>query len=312
MKAACSTIALALAVTSRAVNAAGGGFNYDQQELWPQSENECARENASGVGQSPIDVPPSECTPNTEGIVLNSGDCTLADLKFTQNNHGVKASFVGDCVKPTAVLPDYPDLVFEAAQFHIHTGCEHKVGGEGCDAEMHIVHFSTDTDLTQDISTYKAAVIGMMVDKNALEPHPTFDSLLDCWSETHNNFVETCDPEACDVSRRNLETDATCGDGLFDVYSLIPSGSGYYHYMGGLTTPPCSEIVRWNLMDTKVEVSLLQWTKLANAIINYGGYVNDDGTCAMEHTVASKTGSTSRETQAILGREVQHSCNAIL
>ena len=158
----------------------------------------------------------------------------------------------------------------------------------------------------------KAAVIGMMINKNALEPDDTMDELLGCWSENHNKFVKTCNPGSCDVSSRYLDTNATCSDSAFDVYSLIPEGSGYYNYMGGLTTPPCSQIVRWNLMDTKVEVTLMQWTKLANLILGYGGYVGEDGTCHLESTVASKTGSTGRAPQPINGRKLTHRCNAIL
>ena len=151
-----------------------------------------------------------------------------------------------------------------------------------------------------------------MINKNALEPDDTMDELLDCWLENHNEFVRKCNPDSCDVSSRYLDSNTTCADGAFDAYSLIPEGTGYYHYMGGLTTPPCSQIVRWNLMDTTVKVTLLQWTKLANLILGFGGSVGDDGTCHLEHTVASKTGSTSRVPRPINGRALTHSCNAFI
>ena len=32
----------------------------------------------------------------------------------------------------------------------------------------------------------------------------------------------------------------------------------YYTYQGSLTTPPCSEIVRWLLLDTAVDLSAAQ------------------------------------------------------
>ena len=34
--------------------------------------------------------------------------------------------------------------------------------------------------------------------------------------------------------------------------------AAYYTYQGSLTTPPCSEIVRWLLLDTPVELSAEQ------------------------------------------------------
>ena len=38
----------------------------------------------------------------------------------------------------------------------------------------------------------------------------------------------------------------------------VPTGSGFYHYSGSLTTPPCSEDVRWQVMKQPVEVSRSQ------------------------------------------------------
>jgi len=288
-------------------------FNYDNQEAWKDVEfaapitNDCAKD-----ANSPIDIPANvaeTCQDNTDRIQLTSGDCTLADLKFTSNDHGIKADFVGNCTKPTAKFPDYPET-FVAAQFHIHTSCEHAVNGEGCDAELHIVHFSDDTNL-DDFTSYKAAVVGMMISKDAMEPHQGMESLLSCWARNHNDFVSTCNPESCDVSQMFTEDNPSCDDAAFDAYSLIPEGSGYYNYMGGLTTPPCSQIVRWNLMDTKVSITLKQWSTMANLILGYGGYIDEDGECQTQYTVASKTGSTSREQQPLNERVVSHRCNAV-
>ena len=44
---------------------------------------------------------------------------------------------------------------------------------------------------------------------------------------------------------------------------------GTYTYKGGLTTPPCSEIVNWNLLDTPMEISAEQMTRLLNLIDCY-------------------------------------------
>jgi carbonic anhydrase len=308
-----SATLVALATMPSAAVAAGGSFNYDQQEEWQNIvfqapvTNDCAKD-----ANSPIDIPANvadTCEDNDARIQFNSGDCTIGDLKFTSNDHGIKADFVGNCTKPSAKFPDYPEL-FVAAQFHVHTSCEHAVNGEGCDAEMHIVHFSEDTDLA-DPTTYKAAVVGMMISKDAMQPHAGMDGLLNCWARNHNDFVDTCNPDTCDVSQMFKEEAAACDDAAFDPYSLIPEGSGYYNYMGGLTTPPCSQVVRWNLMDTKISVTLKQWATIAQMILGYGGYVDDAGVCQTQYTVASKTGSTSRKQQAINERVVAHRCNVV-
>ena len=89
---------------------------------------------------------------------------------------------------------------------------------------------------------------------------------------------------------------------------------GTYTYKGGLTTPPCSEIVNWNLLDTPMEVSAAQMTRLLNLI---DCYQNAD-TCGYE-TVAKKLtadesaglltqSTTSRPPQPLQGRTITHRC----
>ena len=39
---------------------------------------------------------------------------------------------------------------------------------------------------------------------------------------------------------------------------LLPAARGYYRYVGSLTTPPCSEGVRWQVLKQPVEVSKAQ------------------------------------------------------
>lgn len=242
-------------------------------------------------------------------FLRQAGSCGLRDIKFSSTNNGLKGEYIGNCTRPSARFPDYPEQ-YIAAQFHIHTSCEHFIDGKGCDAELHIVHFSADTDLN-DFSTYKAAVVGMMISKDALAPHPAMEDLLDCWSADRKKFTQICNPNICEFSTEFVEPNVVCKDSAFDIYSAIPQGSGYYNYMGSLTTPPCSQIVRWNLMDKKVSISLKQWAVLANLVLKYGGFIDGQGVCKYEETVASKTGSTSRLPQGINGRTVSHRCNAI-
>jgi hypothetical protein len=84
---------------------------------------------------------------------------------------------------------------------------------------------------------------------------------------------------------------------------LIPEGSTYYHYDGGLTTPPCSEVVWWNLADKPVSITPAQYSQLVQQIL----YYTDVDTC--EHgTNAGKAGSTSRPTQPLNGRSVERIC----
>lgn len=44
---------------------------------------------------------------------------------------------------------------------------------------------------------------------------------------------------------------------------LLPADQTYWRYDGSLTTPPCSEAVKWHVMQTPVEVSAAQLTAYA-------------------------------------------------
>lgn len=57
-------------------------------------------------------------------------------------------------------------------------------------------------------------------------------------------------------------------DAIPDVYRHLPTeGYGIYSYRGGLTTPPCTEIVNWNLLDTPLYASRSQIERLYNLIL---------------------------------------------
>jgi carbonic anhydrase len=45
------------------------------------------------------------------------------------------------------------------------------------------------------------------------------------------------------------------GGAVINVTTLLPVERAYYHYMGSLTTPPCSEGVRWLVLKNPVYVS---------------------------------------------------------
>ncbi|CAM9221737.1 unnamed protein product, partial [Laminaria digitata] len=47
------------------------------------------------------------------------------------------------------------------------------------------------------------------------------------------------------------------GEGI-NPYELLPSSMAYSHYMGSLTTPPCSEIVRWVVMSSPAVIGETQ------------------------------------------------------
>jgi carbonic anhydrase len=108
---------------------------------------------------------------------------------------------------------------YELVQFHFHTPSEHTIGGQSFAAEAHLVHESEGGEL---------AVVGVMVEEGA--EHAALEDVL-------SGAVQR-------------------GDGApFDAAQLLPEEEAYYTYTGSLTTPPCSEGVRWVLMQQPIEAS---------------------------------------------------------
>lgn len=99
---------------------------------------------------------------------------------------------------------------------HFHAPSEHTLDGESFAAELHLVHQDASANL---------AVVGLLFRSGA--PSPAVSALL------------AAAPEAGDAV--NPEPGINAAD-------FVPTMLGYYAYDGSLTTPPCTEGVRWVVM----------------------------------------------------------------
>lgn len=231
-------------------------------------------------------------------------------MTYELTNTGVKASFPGTCENPTVKIPGI-DGMYQALQFHVHTSSEHTINNQLFGAELHIVHQEVDGD--------RFAVVGMMIDPTADEPNEDFGNLLSGWSSVFADNDAGCAIQRGGRQRAMLEQEEQSnsenqqeenerdlqGLGLFNPYALLPEDVTYYHYDGGLTTPPCSEVVWWNLADTPVKIAPGQYWTLTNQILKYV----DPTTCQLG-TNAGPAGSTSRPVQRLYGRRVERVCPA--
>jgi carbonic anhydrase len=135
----------------------------------------------------------------------------------------------------------------------------------------------------------------MIITPNAAQSNPVFGDLLTNLDKYHQDIVASCGGGAVTASPADV---------AFDVYSLLDSNTGYYHYDGGLTTPPCSEVVWWNLADTHVNVSPMQFNRFVNMVV---GAMNKD-TCQLKTVADPDTYSTSRPPVALGDRTLQRVC----
>ena len=179
---------------------------------------------AAGHSQSPIDI--GKTSPAS--LPKERAAFGPAELKIVHHEHVEDAVNNGHTIQVNYTDGDtlaVGDARFELVQYHFHAPSEHTVGGKRYPMEMHLVHKSAAGAL---------AVIGVLIEQGA--HNAAFDPV---WShlpkakgaESHLEHVKV------------------------NVDDLLPTTRTSYRYDGSLTTPPCSEGVKWFVMTTPVQLS---------------------------------------------------------
>jgi len=219
-------------------------------------------------------------------------------MEFKQTNNGVIANYLDGCTKPTMIMPSFPNATFEAIQFHFHIGSEHTINNVTFGAEMHIVHGYVGDEADCPLGRCYA-VIGTKINPATYTNDPTFKVLLDEWIDIHNEQELRCNNDGGvipDLEPLPAEMDVS----VIDPY-VWNRGDNFFVYIGGLTTPPCSEAVHFNIDDKPLAISIEQFTDLVRVIQD----VKDEN-CTL--TSYQYHGSTSRPVQPLNGRTVQKIC----
>ena len=118
-------------------------------------------------------------------------------------------------------------ITFELKQFHFHAPSENLIEGKSYLLEGHLVHVSDKREI---------AVVAVMFEAGKANP-----ALAAAWGELPAKVGETQALKA-----------------PLSAEQLLPENRDYYRFSGSLTTPPCSEGVRWLVMKQPVEVSQAQ------------------------------------------------------
>ena len=180
---------------------------------------------AAGQTQSPIDIAGGD---GAADIAIEF-DYHLTPLRIVHNGHTVQVNYA-----PGSGIT-VGDERFELLQFHFHTPSEHSVGGKRAAMEMHFVHKNAAGEL---------AVIGVLMDSGGDNP-----ALREVWA----NMPMQESPEQ------------VFEQVLVNARDMLPADTGFYRYMGSLTTPPCSEGVNWYFMAQPIDVGLAQVSQFAEA-----------------------------------------------
>jgi len=179
------------------------------------------------------------------------------------------------------VNSDHTHFCLDSFHFHWGTsdlyGSEHYVDGAAYPLEVHFVHYSCHhADLSStlyhfssesDVNTaesdgedvHQLGVVGIFFDV-VNESNPAFDAMFD-------------DGHFEDVQYPNKRDYTTIVQDL-DLAELIPADietAGYYAYEGSLTTPPCTDIVRWHVMNARGTIGIDQMDKFRHLLADVYG-----------------------------------------
>jgi carbonic anhydrase len=172
---------------------------------------------SQGHEQSPIDIRGAHLNKALQPIEFHyiAGPVTLENNGHTVLVHVNPGSYI-----------IAGGVRYDLQQYHFHHPSEEAVKGKLSDMVIHLVHKSADG---------KLAVVAVRLSEDRGDPNATLATL---WAHLP------------------LTTGAT--DKITDMVNpggLLPADRGYWTYMGSLTTPPCTEGVRWFVFEQELSIS---------------------------------------------------------
>jgi carbonic anhydrase len=181
-----------------------------------------------GRTQSPIDIPLPVQVQVTPALTFQFPPASLRIAHHEHvadginNGHTIQINYDdGDSLR-------VGDMAYELVQYHFHDPSEHTIAGRQFPMEMHMVHRAYSGDL---------AVVGVLIELGR-----------------HNDAFE---PVWANLPRtKGVETHYE--HVMVDVDALLPASRTSYRYDGSLTTPPCTEGVKWIVLTTPIELDAAQ------------------------------------------------------
>lgn len=171
-----------------------------------------------GKHQSPINIVTKGVKPAAADVKPVSFSYTAGAGEVVNNGHTVQVNL------PASGSITLDGTEYKLVQFHFHTPSEEKVDGKAYPLVAHLVHKSAEGKLAVVAVLFKQG-------KENATLKPVFAKLP------------------------AKEGDKVALEGTIDVAALLPADHAYYSFPGSLTTPPCSEEVRWQVLKTPVEIS---------------------------------------------------------
>lgn len=227
------SIATGLLLIGGAATAQEFSYNGDTGPAhWTELNGEWSACNANTRDgeQSPI---------NVKGVVRDAGLASLdletyaTTIDVFNNGHTIEQRY-----EDTGTRIYFKGVEYELSQFHFHTLSEHVINNQHASMEMHLVFSEPGgTNL----------VIGQLFYKGG-----------------HSAFLQ----KLIDAGLPQKEGDETTAEDLIDVAEGLASTDQYYTYSGSLTTPPCSEVVTWVILQKPSRMSHAQFKEFRDILGN--------------------------------------------
>jgi carbonic anhydrase len=183
---------------------------------WSQLEPDYAV-CGTGKTQSPVNIETAHVQQQElPPLIFNYHPSTM---RIVDNGHTVQVS-----VPPGDTLT-VGDHRYTLVQFHFHHPSEEALDGKSFDMVAHLVHRDEQGHL---------AVVAVPLQKGAANP-----LLSTLWQNLPHERGHEAAPAGVAIN----------------AAALLPADLSYYTYTGSLTTPPCSESVRWFVLKSPMTLS---------------------------------------------------------
>jgi len=187
-------------------------------EAGPSRWADMDKENATcatGKFQSPINI----VNPRLADLPPIAFDYRASPLRIVDNGHTVQVNYApGSSITVDGVR-------YELVQFHFHKPGEERINGQVFDMVVHLVHKDAQG---------KLAVVAVPMLRGKTNP-----MIARLWKHMPHE----------------KEHEATVDAVSINAADLLPANRRYFTFEGSLTTPPCSEGVRWLVLKQPVWIS---------------------------------------------------------
>ena len=223
-KATALMISLSLAISASARADEGAHWAYDGHG-GPEHWAELSKDfSMCGLGRNQSPVNLAGAVPSSLAAIRF--DYPLETSEIVNNGHTVQIN-----IAPGSAI-DADGHHYLLKQVHFHTPSENQIDGKSFAAEAHFVHADADGNL---------AVVAVLFDDGAASPG-----------------LAALDPAMPDRTGQHRPVQARNA-----IAALLPPSRDYFEYSASLTTPPCSEGVRWLVMKQPMTISPVQREALA-------------------------------------------------